>query len=143
MTIQELKKMVGYSFNLNLKDVTKVKKDIENVELYDEWGVAELFINNKQGVEYNLCIDQSYTKKWIKEVYGEWKLEEMINEGKEIDEEPTNSSAIYLVELNKETGYLETDYDCCEYYEIDFNDSQWKEKLEIAMCETLIEFFKL
>lgn len=31
----------------------------------------------------------------------------MINEGKEIDEEPTNSSAIYLVELNKETGYLE------------------------------------
>ena len=28
-----------------------------NYDCCDEWGVATLWLNNKQGVEYNFCID--------------------------------------------------------------------------------------
>lgn len=144
MTVVELKHTNGYSFSYNMdKSVRKIKKDIEDVDVYDEWGVAELFINDKQGVEYNLCIDQSCTEQWIKEVYGEWKLKEMIAEGIEIDKNPINSSAIYPFELNEDSGYLETDYDTSIHYAIDFNNKNWKKELENAMCEAAIEFFKL
>ena len=143
MTIKELRKIESYSFQCYLHNIKKVKKDIKETDVYDEWGVAELFINDKQGVEYNLCIDQSCTANWIKEMYGEWKIKDMIERGIEIDEKPTNSSAIYLVERDEENECFETDYSCCKHYEIDFNNKNWKKELENAMCIALIEFLKL
>lgn len=79
----------------------------------DEWGCAEVWFNDI-GVEYNFCID----------------------EGK-------NYCAIYKTEINKETGYMETDYEEYVHYEINFDNENWKEELENAMCEALIKFHNL
>ena len=77
----------------------------------DEWGCAFIWVGNK-GVEYNFCIDS-----------GE------------------NLCAIYKMELNEKTDYMETDHDTFIHYEINFDEADWVEKLENAMCEALIEFF--
>lgn len=79
----------------------------------DEWGCAFIWLNDI-GVEYNFCIDS-----------GE------------------NSCAIYKTEINEETDYMETDYDKYIHYEIDFDNENWKEELENAMCEALIKFHNL
>lgn len=65
------------------------------------------------GVEYNFCIDD-----------GE------------------NCCAIYKTEIG-DNGYMETDCSTFTHYEIDFDNENWKEELENAMCEALIEFFYL
>lgn len=81
---------------------------------YDEWGCAYIWLREEIGVEYNLCVD-----------------------GKE------NCSAIYKMELNKEIDYMETDTDIFVHYEIDFDDDDWKKKLEDAMCQAMINMFGL
>ena len=80
----------------------------------DEWGCALAWIGNDKGVEYNFCIDS-----------GE------------------NLCAIYKMELNEKTGYMETDGNTFIHYEIDFDEADWVEKLENALCEALMEFFNL
>lgn len=79
----------------------------------DEWGCAFVWLNDI-GVEYNFCIDS-----------GE------------------NCCAIYKMEFNNKTDYMETDYDTFIHYEIDFDNPKWKTELENAMCKALIEFFEL
>lgn len=81
---------------------------------YDEWGSAYVWLGEDIGVEYNFCIQ------------GE-----------------DNYCAIYKMELNEETDYMETDTSTYIHYEIDFSNESWKEKLENAMCEALISFFGL
>lgn len=81
---------------------------------HDEWGCAYLWLGDDIGVEYNFCFDN-----------GE------------------SCCAIYKMELNNETDYMETDYDKFNHYDIDFDNPNWKEELENAMCKTLIEFFNL
>ena len=78
----------------------------------DEWGSAALWLNDKQGVEYNFCIDGD-----------------------------CNSCAIYKMECNGETDVWETDYSTFEHYEIDFDDATWREELEKAMYEVARKFF--
>ena len=77
----------------------------------DEWDCAFIWVGNK-GVEFNFCIDS-----------GE------------------NLCAIYKMELNEKTYYAETDHDTFKHYEINFDETDWMEKLENAMCEALMEFF--
>ena len=61
----------------------------------DEWGTAVIDFGT-YGAEYNFCI-----------------------------EEGNNYSAIYYMEYNEKTGYWDTDYNCFEHYEINFNDFNW------------------
>ena len=70
--------------------------------------------------EYNLCIDNTTN-------------------------ESINSSAIYKVRFYEEKGKCFSEIDTENYieYEIDFNNRRWKKELEYAMCEAVIEFFKL
>lgn len=78
----------------------------------DEWGMAVIDFGT-YGAEYNFCI-----------------------------EEGNNYSAIYYMEYNEETGYWNTDYNCFEHYEINFNDSNWKKDLEKAMYNFVIDKLK-
>ncbi len=82
--------------SIDMEDIRKACDIVRNV---DEWGVAELWYDNK-GVEYNYCIDE-----------GE------------------NCSAIYKTEINEKIGYRETDYNSFIHYEVDFNNPRWKENL--------------
>ena len=91
-----------------------MSEDYKSYENCDEWGCAYAWIGEDRGVEYNFCIDGS-----------------------------TNSCAIYKTEVNEKTGLMETDYSICTHYEIDFDNPDWKEVLEDAMCEALITFFGL
>ena len=79
----------------------------------DEWGSATLWLNDKQGVEYNFCIDGD-----------------------------CNSCAIYKMYYDEETDIWETDYSTFKHYEIDFNKSNWKEELENIMYEVAKNFFE-
>lgn len=108
MTIQELKKEKGYSFECNISE------SLRNEISWDEWGAYYVWLGENIGAEYNFCIDNG-----------------------------NNCSAIYKMEFNHKTGYMETDYDAFMHYEIDFNSRNWKEKLENAMCKALIKFFGL
>lgn len=98
--IEELDGIVAYKkykdSSIDMEDIRKACDIVRNV---DEWGVAELWYDNK-GVEYNYCIDD-----------GE------------------NCSAIYKTEINEKTGYRETDYNSFIHYEVDFNNPSWKEIL--------------
>lgn len=88
-------------------------KDYKN---HDEWGCAFIWFgeNSEIGVEYNFCFDD-----------GE------------------SCCAIYKMGLNEKTDYMETDYDTYVHYDIDFDNDNWKEELENAMCKALIEFHNL
>lgn len=77
----------------------------------DEWGMAVIDFGT-YGAEYNFCI-----------------------------EEGDNYSAIYYMEYNEKTGYWDTDYNCFEHYEINFNDFNWKKDLEKAMYNFVIDNF--
>lgn len=90
-------------------------KDYEN---HDEFGCAFVWFGEKIGVEYNFAIET-----YEDEVY--------------------TACAIYKIEINNVTGYMETDYDTYEHYEVDFNNKNWKEELENAMCEALIKLHNL
>lgn len=82
---------------------------------HDEWGCAYAWLGENIGVEYNFCMQG----------------------------EKDNCCAIYKVEINEKTGYMETDSSVFEHYEIDFGRGNWKEELENAMCKALIHFFEL
>ncbi len=87
-------------------------------DYYDEWGCAFVSAGEDKIAEYNFCIDNTTN-------------------------ENINCSAIYKVDYNDKTGYIETDSSTFIHYEIDFDKVDWKEKLEDAMCEALIKFFNL
>lgn len=116
MNVKELKNRNDYEFECNLfKETTNVTVGINNdIQNWDEWGCAELWLGEKIGVEYNFCIDD-----------GE------------------DYSAIYKMEFNEDTGYYEVDYDKFVGYEVDFDDVEWRNKLENAMCKALIKLFNL
>lgn len=63
---------------------------------------------NDVGVEYNICKD-----------YGE------------------DLSAIYYTEIGDD-GYMHTSYSLFVPYEIDFNDPNWEENFETALCNGMI-----
>lgn len=87
-------------------------KDIEDIE---EWGCAFLWLDDNRGVEYNFCIDNSTN-------------------------EHINCSAIYPAYVNSE-GYMENDTSWWIHYEIDFNEPQWREKLEMAMFKAAKKYY--
>lgn len=95
-----------------------ISQEYESTDSCDEWGCAFVWLGESIGVEYNFCIDNSTNER-------------------------INSSAIYKMELNTDSGYMETDSSMFVHYEIDFSDDDWNEKLENALCEALIEFFSL
>lgn len=97
-----------YDFECNMSDKYKAYTSI------DEWGSATLWINDKQGVEYNFCID------------GE-----------------CNSCAIYKMYHDEETDAERTDYSVYEHYEIDFNNANWRTELEKAMYKVAKKFFEV
>lgn len=89
-------------------DVNKdeIIETIINHEDYDSWGDVE-YGNDKQAVDYNICIDNS-------------------------TEETEYCSAFYRLSIN-ENGYWQHD-GCQEWYEyeIDFSDENWEVKLREA-----------
>lgn len=91
-----------------------ISEEYKDNDYIDEWGSAFVWYGDDMGVEYNFCIDGD-----------------------------TNSSAIYKTEINKKTGYMETDYSEFVHYEVDFNDAEWRNKLEEAMCNALIKLHGL
>lgn len=117
MTIKELKNNKEYYFEC---DITKKRmlKEIADTDCFDEWGCAYVSLGDAFSVEYNLCIDNTTG-------------------------ESINESAIYKVDYDEESGYIETDGTTFIHYEIDFNNPKWKKELEDAMCRALIEFFEL
>lgn len=92
-----------YECHVNKDEIIKA---ITNHSDYDSWGEVE-YGNNKQAVDYNICIDNS-TK------------------------ETEYLSAFYRLVKNKD-GYWQHD-GCQEWYsyEIDFSDDKWEEKLKEA-----------
>lgn len=96
-----------YDFDCLLSEEYKKYTD------YDEWGVATLWLNDKQGVEYNFCMDGGH-----------------------------NSCAIYKMYYDEETDTESTDYSVFEHYEIDFGNVNWKMELEKAMYEVAKKFFE-
>lgn len=101
--------------NTDYKFECKLTKEYKDNK-YDEWGCAFVWLGN-MGAEYNFCIDNS-TNKMI------------------------NQCAIYKTEIDSD-NYIETDYTTFVHYEIDFDNENWKEELENAMCKALIWFFNL
>lgn len=94
-----------------------MSEEYKSHDVHDEWGCAYVWIgeNGNLGAEYNFCIQG----------------------------DGSNCSAIYKMELNEETDYMETDYSTFVHYEIDFKNENWKEALENAMCDAMIKFFEL
>lgn len=88
-----------------------ISKKYKNENCIDDWGCAYAWYEENIGVEYNFCIDN-----------GE------------------NYSAIYKLEFNDKTGCMETVTNKFKHYKIDFNDSDWKNKLEQEMYKVLETF---
>ena len=101
----------------NYEFACEMSEEYKDYNCHDEWGCAEVWLGDI-GVEYNFCIDGSA-------------------------DVVVNCCAIYKMEMNKETDYMETDYDTFAHYEIDFNNPNWKVELENAMCRALIKFHNL
>ena len=89
-----------------------ISEGYDDTSYCDEWGAATLWLNDNQGVEYNLCID------------GE-----------------LNSSAIYKMEYDERCEEWTTDYNAFEHYEVDFSNANWRKELEKAMHEAAKKFF--
>lgn len=89
-------------------------EEYKNYKNHDEFGCAFVWLGSDIGVEYNFAVDE-----------GE------------------NLSAIYKMEFNYETDYMETDYDKYVHYEVDFSNKKWKDELENAMCKALIKIHNL
>ena len=96
-----------YDFECNLSEGYK------DLACCDEWGSATLWLNDKQGVEYNFCIDGN-----------------------------CNLCAIYKMYYDEETDTEGTDSSTFEHYEIDFDNANWRKELEKAMHEAAKKFFK-
>ena len=94
-----------------------ISNEYKNIQT-DEWGCAFVWLGENIGAEYNFCVDDS-------------------------TDEIINCSAIYKTEINKNTDYLETDTSTFIRYEIDFDNENWLEEFENAMCKALIEFYEL
>lgn len=120
MTIKRLKNTKEYSFEceMNAEEYNPLCKGYQDEydNVCDEWGCAIMWFGNI-GVEYNFCIDNSTLKN-------------------------LNLSAIYKTDVDDQ-GYMRTDPDKYIHYEINFDDADWKEKLEDAMCAALIKFHGL
>ena len=114
MKIEELKQNDMYEFECNMTE------EYKNYNVHDEWGCAFVWFGEIVGAEYNFCVDADY------------KTEEFYT-----------ACAIYKTVFNKETEYMETDYDTFIHYDIDFNNDNWKKELEDAMCNALIKFHNL
>ena len=112
---KETKKNNTYEYEININPA-EVDKNC-----HDEWGAAYMWLNKEEdaGVEYNLCYDSGECCSAF------YKMEKTYNDPDYPD------------------GYVETDYDDCEHYEIDFNDKNWKEKLVEAMKEVMEKFFDI
>lgn len=93
----------GYKCHVNKN---RIQKAIKNHDCYDSWGEAE-YGNNRQSVEYNICIDNT-------------------------TEKTEYLSAFYRI-FKGENGSWQHD-SCQEWYsyEIDFSDDNWEEKLKEA-----------
>lgn len=91
-----------------------MSEEYKTYESHDEWGCACVWIGEDKGAEYNFCFDGG-----------------------------NSCCAIYKMEMNHETGYMETDYSIFVHYDIEWDKENWKEELEDAMCKALIEFFAL
>ena len=70
---------------------------------------------------------------WVNDIYVEYNF--CVDDGE-------NCCAIYKGEIN-EKNCMETDYNTFVHYEIDFDNENWKEELENAMCEAMIDFHDL
>ena len=92
---------MDYEININPMEIDK--------ECMDEWGAAFLWLDERRGVEYNLCYDSGICV-----------------------------SAIYMMECGE---YLETDHSTFSYYEIDFEDDNWRGKLVEEMERVAKEFW--
>ena len=117
MTIKELKSNEEYYFQCDIEK-EEALKEIADTDYFDEWGCVYVSLGETMAVEYNLCIDNTTN-------------------------ENINASAIYKIDYDEENDYIETDVSTFIHYEIDFNNPKWKNELEDAMCEALIEFFEL
>jgi len=91
----------------------EISPETEEDDEADFWGAGYIWFGNI-GVEYNYCV-----------------------------EDGENYCAIYKMDFDEERGVWDTDGGTFIHYEVDFSDEKWKEKFENAMCEALIEFFKL
>lgn len=116
MTIKELKQSVGYEFECNMSN--EYKEYYKEYDSYDEWGCAFVWLGENIGAEYNFAIET-----YNDEVY--------------------TACAIYKMKFNNKADYMETDYDTFIHYDIDFNNENWEEELENAMCKAIIKFFEL
>jgi len=94
-------------------EITISKKDC-NKDYVDIWGAATLWIDDSRGVEYNYSYDTQ-----------------------------TCSSAIYKWEDNGEDDKDILDTSTFIDYEVDFNDSEWQQKLVNAMEMAAKEFFRI
>ena len=90
-----------YDFNVNEK---AIRKAIKNHECYDSWGEVQ-YGNDKQGVDYNICIDNT-------------------------TEETEYCSAFYKIYADENGIWHHDDCCTCYLYNIDFKDKDWKKKLE-------------
>jgi len=79
----------------------------------DIWAAAFYRKNEKQGAEYNFCIQ----------------------------DDGNNCCAIYKMYLNPKTDMIQTDYSTHTHYEIDFNVPDWEEQLKKAMAKAVEDFF--
>lgn len=91
-----------------------MSKEYKTYENHDEWGCAFVWFGENIGAEYNFSVDE-----------GE------------------SFCAIYKVEFNNKTDYMETDYDTYVHYDVNFDNNNWKEELENAMCKALIKFHNM
>ena len=101
----------------------------------------ELKNNKEYSFECNICEELKNEKN-----YDEWGCAFVWFEDYGVEynycvENGESSCAIY--KLKCDLFSFETDYNTYNYYDINFNDIKWKEKLEDAMCKSLIEFFEL
>lgn len=82
-----------YEFELNMS------KEYQKKKVWDEWGMAYVF-SGKLGAEYNYYVDVNYKQDGT--------------------EERIDASAIYLM-WEEDNGFWETDVDCFEHYEIEWD----------------------
>lgn len=101
-----------YICNINTEEILSA---IKNHDSYDSWGEVQ-YVNNKKGVEYNICIDNT-------------------------TEETEYCSAFYKISADKDGVWHNDDCLECYLYNIDFNDNEWEKKLEIAAKQAFKELW--
>ena len=102
-----------YDYNVNTR---AIKRAIKNHDSYDSWGEV-MYGNDKQVVDYNICIDNSTDET-------EW------------------CSAFYRMSLGEDGCWYHDD--CCTSYsyDIDFTDRHWKKKLKDAAIKAYEELWE-